>query len=147
MNDTLTIQDRGCFREFRASDILAKLQTLIGIPFVDHGRDETGIDCYGVLLKVMSFLGIEFPDPEKLTNSIDILRIMESELTETKDYQFLDILLFHGEGGALNHVGICLDKLRFLHAQKVVGVSVSVLKDIWKRKFYKAYHICKLNLS
>lgn len=39
-----------------------KIAELIGIPFLDGGRDRNGLDCYGLCLEVAEIYGQKWPD-------------------------------------------------------------------------------------
>ena len=38
------------------------VKDLIGIPYKDHGRDFSGMDCYGIAIEVLKRFGKNLPD-------------------------------------------------------------------------------------
>lgn len=121
---------------------------------MDHGRTRFGIDCYGLVIYFFDFLGIKLPDEDYKTFEQEVrftADMMTSciagkvKMIEPDSKDFLDILLFYGEGNALNHVGIYLKQNTFLHVDRHMGVVISKLEkgSIWKKRFHSVYRLCR----
>lgn len=44
------------------SDVVKAARSYLGVKFRLHGRDRTGLDCVGLLYRVLSDLGMQLPD-------------------------------------------------------------------------------------
>jgi len=99
------------------------IKDLIGVPYKDHGRDYSGLDCYGLVIEVMKRMGknlpdVFYPDTDNKTNEIT-LKILEEGIPNTKIDQpekgaIVEILVL----GQPSHVGVCLGDGTFIHALK-----------------------------
>lgn len=102
---------------------------LIGIPFVDGGRNRKGLDCWGLAKEVYKRHGIELPDFQISAMSADTIA---EELTANKPlWKKIDrpvpyalIVIKLACGGWANHVGVCIDNNKFIHAYKKTGVCI-----------------------
>lgn len=116
------------------------VRDLIGIPFKVHGRDKSGMDCYGVVIEFMHRAGIEFPDVfydriEGADESVKstILNGLPVEKIDEPEYGCLvDINLYTGI-----HVGVYLGGGSFIHATRDMGVCVQKVERF--RKAVKGY--------
>jgi cell wall-associated NlpC family hydrolase len=106
------------------------ISDLIGIPFVDFGRDtKHGLDCYGLAIEVEKRLGKTLKDviPEKLNRAkveklAPTLNLKKIELDEIKEGVLLE---FYGVKDKRPHVAVALDKNTFIHATENQGVRIS----------------------
>ena len=108
------------------------VRDLIGIPYKDHGRDSSGMDCYGVAIEVLRRYGknlpdVFYPDTAIETNAA-VLAILEKGIPNTKldrpeEGAVVEILVF----GQPSHVGVCLGDGTFIHAMKQFGVVIERL--------------------
>ena len=121
---------------------------LIGIPYLDGGRTRTGMDCWGPPIIVWKEQkGIELPDfvYESSSDSLEIEQIILSQIgffTRVNSPQEFDLAAFRiPVGGPLCHVGIMVDKERFLHAHKGINSCIeSAFTQPWSRRldgFYR----------
>lgn len=103
-----------------------------GTPHRIGGLNKDSIDCSGlVYITFKSKLGIVLPRSTDLQVELGI-HIDKDEL-RTGD------LVFFKTGKSLRHVGVYLEKGRFLHASEKQGVAISSLNNVyWKSTYWKA---------
>ena len=96
---------------------------LIGIPFSPHGRDETGIDCFGLIWLIAFRKGIIIPDP--WYKGFDLSLILEAEKMPVKKIKSLEpgCVIEMEKNGRL-HLGYAIDTERMIHATKNEGVVI-----------------------
>lgn len=117
---------------------------LIGIPFVDGGRDEKGLDCWGLVRIAFKRQGIEVKDYHiAAVNAQNIASTMaeqENEWQKLKEPEIGCLVLLRLTPGCwANHVGIYLGDGKFLHAYLSTGVCIDRLRH-WQARivgFYK----------
>jgi cell wall-associated NlpC family hydrolase len=113
-----------------------KYDDLIGIPFVDGGRDKNGYDCFGLVLELLERQGYDIQDYD--ISAFDLISI-NGELTKQQEkWTKLDnpitgcvILLANGCTADANHIGIVIDDYNFIHSYAYSGVCISKIKR-WK---------------
>lgn len=93
--------------------------SLAGIPYRWGGRSAWGFDCSGLVQMVLGELGVSLPRDSHL---------MEDDLAARAERVELDAcdtgdVIFWGAGERATHVGIALDRERFLHARGWVRVG------------------------
>lgn len=117
---------------------------LIGIPFVDGGRDpESGLDCWGLVKEAFRRQGCEVPDYH--ISAIEAADIAGTMKRQEDDWIRLDkprvgclVLLRLTPGLWANHVGIYAGDGRFLHAYLPTGVCVDRLRR-WQSRIVGYY--------
>lgn len=117
---------------------------LIGIPFVDGGRDpESGLDCWGLVKEAFRRQGCEVPDYH--ISAIEAADIAGTMKRQEDDWIRLDgprvgclVLLRLTPGLWANHVGIYVGDGRFLHAYLPTGVCVDRLQR-WQSRIVGYY--------
>ena len=117
---------------------------LIGIPFVDGGRDaKKGLDCWGLVKEAFRRQGYEVPDYNiSAAEAADIAGAMKKQ---EDDWIHLDepqvgclVLLRLTPGLWANHVGIYIGDGRFLHAYLPTGVCIDRLRR-WQSRIVGYY--------
>lgn len=106
-----------------------------GVEYRLGGLSKRGVDCSGfVYLTYRSKFRVKLPrTTERLSEVGEAVK--RSEL-RTGD------LVFFKTGPGVRHVGIYLEKGKFLHASKRRGVMISRLNNVyWKPRFWKAKRI------
>jgi len=101
---------------------------LVGIPYKPHGRDENGIDCFGLIRLIALRLGKPITDvPYKgfdpsLMNLAEQMKVSMIEKCESGCV--IEML----KDGRL-HLGFAIDSLRMIHSTTNEGV---IIEDIGK---------------
>lgn len=103
-----------------------------GTPHRDGGMSKSGVDCSGFMyVTFKSKLGILLP------RSTDAQMELGSHVT--KNQLRTGDLVFFKTGFSLRHVGVYLEKGKFLHTSSKYGVSISDLNHgYWKSAYWKA---------
>ena len=117
---------------------------LIGVPFVDGGRDaKSGLDCWGLVKESFRRQGCEVPDYH--ISAIEAADIAGEMKQQEDDWIHLDkprvgclVLLRLTPGLWANHVGICIGNGRFLHAYLPTGVCIDRLRR-WQSRVVGYY--------
>jgi len=108
------------------------VKDLIGIPYKPHGRDNTGMDCYGIVIEVLRRKGIIVPDVFYQDTIIEtnkkVLKVLENIIPNTKldkpeEGAIVEFLIM----GHPSHVGVCLGDGTFIHALIKIGVVIEPL--------------------
>ena len=123
---------------------------LIGVPFVNRGRDaQHGLDCYGLVKEVYKRNGIEIPEYDVDYNDMD--KVDELIEGNTQGYPWQEIrepqtpcliaIRFGSPVGVVNHTAVYIGGGRFIHTREKVGVCIDrVSSPAWRRVivgFYK----------
>jgi cell wall-associated NlpC family hydrolase len=101
---------------------------LIGVPFVEFGRDtEKGLDCYGLCIEVLKRQGIHLNDVvlEKFDREKVVKYLPKLNVKKTDKIKENAILEFYEKGTNRLHVAIALNEKLFLHATENQGVRIS----------------------
>ncbi len=120
----------------------------IGIPYKDKGRDEAGVDCWGlVALVYKNEFGIELPSFTDTYSSADDSDSVEYAISHNKDsWQAVEVgtigsVVLFRVLGTLSHVGIYIGNNQFIHARSE-GIEV-VIENLdsgsWKHRFAGFY--------
>lgn len=117
---------------------------LIGVPFVDGGRDKNGMDCWGLAKECFRRQGIMVQDYD--ISAMATARI-DSELYANKNvWREIQqpvigclVLINISCQGFANHVGIYAGENKFIHAYANTGVCLSTIKR-WKSHI-KGYYL------
>jgi len=121
---------------------------LIGIPFVDSGRNpKTGLDCWGLVICASEILSdVKMPD-------FDIgafcKKVISSKFKEERDSGKW-VKLGGPEKGCLvvlrinpgfdHHFGVCIDEKTFIHTmEKTMSIIEKFDHPYWKRKIHGYY--------
>lgn len=118
----------------------------IGIPYKENGRDETGIDCWGLArLFYKQELNIELPSyTEEYTGSSDpkvlqAINYYKDNWVKTVAPKIGDLCLFNILGEP-THVGVYLENNRFLHARQGQTSAIESTKSIqWNKRLEGIY--------
>jgi cell wall-associated NlpC family hydrolase len=125
------------------------LRDLIGIPFVDRGRDRNGADCWGIALLVLRHFGHTVPDFDvSCFDTLSIHAIYDGELArwawqkveipEPGDLAVMRIDARFPE--MVQHVGVYIGGGRVLHTMKKRESHLIRVDDpYWSRKIEGYY--------
>lgn len=118
----------------------------LAVPFVDHGRDWSGWDCWGlVIVAYRECLGLSLPSHadayadagESRTTRGEVAAVAVAERArwlEIDAPSAADVVLLTLAGRPV-HVGLMLDGRRFLHAERGVGTIIERLASpIWAKR-------------
>jgi len=132
---------------------LVNLTGLIGIPFIDGGRNLTrGLDCFGLFREGYKRFGIELPDFKIFCyDSLSVsMALMEHsgqwEKISTPEIPCLVIMSTDPElPGIINHMGLYIGDNRVLHTMKKIKSSTfqingSSLLDSFFTKKIQGYY-------
>lgn len=98
----------------------------VGIPFEHNGRDESGIDCLGLVKLYLDDHGLNIPGTDNRAIASDwhktepsrLLQGLRENMVEVKGRpQKFDVLLFEMKD-KLRHLGVMVSRNRFLHIRK-----------------------------
>ena len=105
------------------------------VKYKEGGLSERGIDCSGfVYITYLSKFGVKLP---RTTEEMSRLGKKVSQ----KNLNAGDLVFFK-TGLFSRHVGIYLDKRKFLHASTSAGVTISSLDNhYWKKNYWKSVKI------
>lgn len=120
------------------------ISDLIGVRFLDHGRDKRGFDCYGLAIEVSRRWGHELKDlwyeradsDTFADNAEDMIKAM-SDKVEGTDEQAPGNLVIFLEFGRMVHIGVIIEEDMFIHCDRY-GVRIIRLSDYY-RKVWKVY--------
>jgi hypothetical protein len=113
----------------------------LGIPYLHHGRDENGIDCWGLVrLVYKSEYHIDLPSfvdsylEDDRARSEELIAQYREGWEEVGEAQEGCIVVLRVMGH-LSHVGVCINDHQFLHAQEGSGSSIQDLDGVkWSRR-------------
>jgi cell wall-associated NlpC family hydrolase len=116
-------------RKLTADNIEKTAKMFMGVPYLWGGTSPKGMDCSGFAKIVFRLNGLE------LSRDADQQALMGEDVEPGKDFDNLrkgDLLFFGRRATAdkperITHVGICLEKRRFIHSPGGSGVRVNSL--------------------
>lgn len=128
--------------------IVEEARKWVGVPFRHAGRDRLGIDCVGLPIKILHFLGFTDWDDTDYSRSVNPARMKgEIELFceriegGSEQAKKADLLWFN-VCGAAQHVGIYTGEKdnTIIHAYESAGKVVEhIFNDKWKRRVESVY--------
>lgn len=123
---------------------------LIGVPFVNHGRDITqGLDCYGLVVEVYRRMGIILPefnadwdDCQKING---IIRGEAGKPTWKRCRPPLPTpcvvaIRMGTPPGIVNHTGVYIGNRKFIHTRAKIGVCVNRIDSPAWRGVIEAFY-------
>jgi len=103
----------------------AYARSLLGTPYLWGGTSAFGLDCSGFVQRVFGLCGVLLPRDAYQQAAVSY---ENAAIQVEPPYQMGDIVFFLGREDprqrGVTHVGIALDKDRFIHAYGVAGVSI-----------------------
>ena len=124
---------------------MSKYSHLLGIPYKDNGRDEKGLDCYGLVMQVYKILGIGLPDynsasePEpSLVN--EIIKNNGCDWTKLEKYEIPCVVTFWVlNPDYTSHIGVVIEKDRFIHARGTSVCMERLSSPMWAKRIRGFY--------
>lgn len=123
------------------------MNSYIGIPYLNRGRDREGVDCWGLVqLWHKEQLGVTVPDYLWAYTSAEDFGSVANAINENKvnwlkvsEPEYGDVLVFRILGYPI-HVGIKLNGDDFLHAFRGTQSCVERLSSLsWSRRLTEVY--------
>jgi cell wall-associated NlpC family hydrolase len=127
------------------------LYELIGIPFVDRGRDRSGMDCWGLAMAAMRYFGKNVPDFDvSCFDSGGICRIYDRErwaweaVNAPEGGDLAVMCLDPSLPEIVQHVGVYVGNSRMIHTMtKRDSHLVRIDDPYWSRKIVGWYRWCR----
>jgi len=115
-------------------------ERVVGIPYIDGGRDKSGLDCFGLILLFAREFDINLPDYQGTTRGDAHIIIDEwSKVAIERPLSNLvpgDVLVFGNRtSGVARHLGIYLGGGRILQCTRA-GVAINRLKVLERRLMF-----------
>lgn len=119
----------------RAAQVLERAESLVGTPYCASGITPTCFDCSGFTLYCFSVVEVVLPRTSQTMFSLDTP-------IEKGALQPGDLVFFQTGGSGVNHVGIMMDDVRFIHASTSKGVMISSLTELyWSVRYVGARRV------
>ena len=135
-------------RSIKFEKIEKVARSMVGIPYKHNGRDEDGLDCWGLVYVFFKRIRIKLPlddggeaapdnwyktNPDRYKKGLETLG---EEVGHYRNLQPLDIPYFRLYRNVVTHTGVMLDDEHFLHVLNEKEVSIATIKrKIWHRKY------------
>ena len=109
---------------------MVDVSDLIGIPYKEHGRDKTGLDCYGLAIEVSKRFGNDLTDFDYKRHTDDFFNSTANNCIKThapkKIQHFIEgaLVLFCNTRGEKNHIGVYIGDGYIIHCNSN-GVHLS----------------------
>lgn len=123
------------------------INSLLGIPYKHNGRDENGLDCWGLVYLFFKKLAYKLPvdDGKKIDENwykLDPgryyreLHKLGKEVGSYKRLIRFDIPYFNLYKSVITHSGVMINKKEFIHVLNGRKVEISSFnKRFWRRKY------------
>jgi len=103
--------------------LLPDISDLIGLPYKPHGRDENGIDCFGLIWLIALRMGKYIPDVPYKGFNPSLMNLAEEMKVSKIDTCEIGCVIEMLKEGRL-HLGFAIDKERMIHSTMNEGVIV-----------------------
>ncbi len=129
------------------------VESLLGIPYQHNGRNENGLDCWGLVYLFFKKLGYDLPqndgnviegnwyklDPGRYYRELNKLG---KEVGHFHKLRKFDIPYFNLYKNVITHSGVMLDKKNFIHVLNGREVEIASFdKRFWRRKYKGAIRL------
>ncbi len=126
---------------------------MLGIPYKHNGRDENGVDCWGVVYLFFRKLNIELPVGDGYTIGDDWykkepgryergLKTLGEEIGHYRNLQQLDIPYFRLYYDVVTHTGVMINDYQFIHVLIDKEVSIGTMqRRFWRKKYAGAIRL------
>jgi lipoprotein Spr len=107
------------------------IDSFLGAPYKHGGVGKAGIDCSGLVVQVyQQYAGFKLPRETKKLYQL-VKRIGKDDLV------YGDLVFFSDGWFSVSHVGIYLERGKFVHSAKESGVTISSLEEDYYEKRYR----------
>ena len=127
---------------------MIEVKDLLGVPFVDGGRDmRKGMDCWGLFVEVMRRFGYQVPDYK--VSCFDPESIKGAYQGEVGAWQRVEVaapglavaMAMHPSAPEMvQHFGVALTNKIFIHTMEKTGVIVSRISDPFFNRKIKGFY-------
>lgn len=123
------------------------MNSYIGIPYLNRGRDRNGLDCWGLVqLWHKEQKGVDVPDylwaytsAEDQNSVAEAINANKVQWSKVEEPEYGDVLVFRIMGQPI-HVGIKLHYDDFVHAFKGTQSCLERLSSVsWARRLTEVY--------
>jgi len=108
---------------------------LIGLPYKVHGRDESGLDCFGLIWLIAKRNGTPIKDP--VYKGFDPALAKLADYVGLKKSKFDVGCVLEIEKDGRLHLGYAIDQDRMIHCTKSDGVIIENLVNYDIKGYYK----------
>jgi cell wall-associated NlpC family hydrolase len=122
---------------------------LVGVPFVDRGRDKSGFDCWGLCLEVFKRYGIALPDYQICCSDVTAAFSQFSITSSAWDSHGVDcipvpaivaIRFDYRYPDMVTHVGTYIGDGKFIHTREKIGSCVERIDSpAWRHRIAGFY--------
>ena len=121
----------------------------LAVPYLHHGRDLNGTDCWGIIIQINKERNIDILDLENYeqdwakNGKNDFIDNYYEDWETVKLPRFLDVLLFKNHLGIVSHAGTYLSNGKFIHTHETAGTIISRLTARWEQRLDGIYRYKK----
>lgn len=108
---------------------------LIGLPYKAHGRDESGVDCFGLIWLIARRNGTPIKDPPYKGFDPSLSKLADHVGLEKCEFQTGCVLEIEKEKRL--HLGYAIDRERMIHCAINEGVIVENIVNYEIKGYYK----------
>ena len=108
---------------------------LVGLPYKIHGRDEAGLDCFGLIYLIAKRNGTPIKDP--VYKGFDPSLSKLADFVGLKKCEFQTGCVLEIEKDGRLHLGYAVDRERMIHCAINEGVIVEDISSYNIKGFYK----------
>lgn len=118
----------------------------IGIPFKVHGRDKSGLDCYGLVrLFYQNELGVILPDTLDYIDNINSYNAARKTVQDTGKFVKIENPEFGAIGlfrfmGMPTHVGVYIPNGKLLHVKVKSNSVLQKIESCWLGKRLEGWY-------
>ena len=111
------------------------ISDLVGTPYKVHGRDESGLDCFGLIWLIAMRLGRPIRDPVYKGFNCSLIRLAEYVGLKQCDFEIGCVLEI--EKDERLHLGYAIDDTRMIHCALNEGVIIEDIDNYTVNGYWK----------
>jgi cell wall-associated NlpC family hydrolase len=111
------------------------LSDLVGLPYRDHGRDESGLDCFGLIWLIAMRNGTPIPDPWYEKPDPSLVKLADQMNVERCEFRPGCIIEMVRKNRL--HLGYALDGDKMIHCTSNEGVVVENIDRDHAKGYYQ----------